>query len=226
MPLMVKWIVRSITGFKAFENDRQAAIAIMFAVSLVPLLPLFAFSVDYGVVSLTKAKLDAAADSSILTATVAAANTYVGNGGDFGKAQTAGKNAGTEWYNKQLLMAGFPMNPAPPDPQIDINLTSTTFTATLSYTATSPSYFGSMLGRSFYNLSGGSNSTYTLPGYLDLIMMIDNSPSMDIVADLNNWPGYADYVRNNFKSIWKQAAQSQDCMFACHDANTVSDTSK
>ena len=226
MPLMIRRIVQSTVALKAFRHDRKGAIAIMFAVSLIPLLPLFAFTVDYGVVSLTKAKLDAAADSSILTATVAAANTYVGNGGNLAQAQTAGQNAGKEWYNKQLLMAGFSMNPAPPDPQIDINLTNTTFTASLSYTATSPSYFGSLLGKSFYNLSGGSNSSYVLPGYLDLVMMIDNSPSMEIIADLANWPGYSDYLRNNYNSMWKGPAQSKDCMFACHDVNTVSDTSK
>ena len=226
MPLVMFYISQCIIVIKSLRNDRQGVIAIMFAVSLLPMLALFAFTVDYGVLSLTKAKLDAAADSSILAATVAAANTYVGNGGNFADAQAAGVSAGQQWFNSQLQMTGFSIDPAPPSPTINIDLNGTTFTANLSYAATSPSYFISLFGKSFYNLSGGSNSTYTLPGYLDIIMMIDNSPSMAIVADLANWPGYADYVRNNYKNLWQQAAQSTDCMFACHNVNTTSDTSK
>lgn len=210
---------------KAFGNDRKGAIAVMFAVSLIPILTLFAFTVDYGVVSLTKSKLNAAADSSVLTATIVAANAYVGNGGDFARAQAAGKSAGEQWYDNQLQLAGFSMDPAPPLPSINITLDVTTFNSTLSYTATSPSYFVSLLGRSFYELSGTANSTYTLPGYLDLLMMIDNSPSMTIIADLANWPGYADYLYARNNALWKRAAQSKDCMFACHEPNTVADAS-
>lgn len=225
MLLVVERVLRSAVVLKLFKNDRRGAIAIMFAVSLVPMLALFAFTVDYGVASLTKAKLDAAADSSVLVATVAAANAYVGNGGDLINARAAGKSAGEQWYNGQVQMAGLSMNPAPPPPTIDVTLENTTFNATLNYTATSPSYFFPLFGRSFYDLSGVSNSTYTLPGYLDLIMMIDNSPSMTIIADLANWPRYADYIRTKNVPVWQNAAQSKDCVFACHDVGTVSDTS-
>ena len=226
MLIIAGWVSRHFFTFNALRKDQGGAIAIMFAISLVALLPLLAFTVDYGVVSIAKTRLNAAADSAVLAATVVAANTYVDNGGDFEKAKTAGISAGEQWYKGQLQIVGFYINPAPPVPFIDIKLENTTFNSKLNYTATSPSYFLSLFGRSFYDLSGTSNSTYTLPGYLDIVMMIDNSPSMTIIADLDDWPGYADYLYTTYKSFYDSGskAQSSDCMFACHDVNTASDT--
>lgn len=226
--MTAKRVLESNVVLRAFKGDRRGATAVVFALSLPPILAALAFVVDYGVVSLNKAALDAAADSAILAATVAAADTYVSNGGDFDKAKAAGVSAGQQWYKGELQMAGFPITPEPPLPDININLTGTTFAATLSYTTTSPSYFASLLGYSTYNISGSLNSTYTLPGYLDLIMMIDNSPSMTIIADLDDWPGYADYLYTMYRSFYDSGSKAQgtDCMFACHDVNTVSDTSQ
>ncbi len=65
-------------------NDRRGNISIMAAVSLIPIVGIIGFSIDYSRANATRSKVQAAADAAALAAT-----TIAVNGGTSSAAQTA-----------------------------------------------------------------------------------------------------------------------------------------
>lgn len=211
------------THVHRLSKENRAYVALAFAMALLPTVGLFALVIDYGVMSRTKAQLDSAADSAVIATTTATADAYVSNGGDFASARQHGISAGLAWYKTQMASTGERLDPSLPTPSIDVIQNGTTFTALLNYAAQSPGSFSALFGMSSYKLTGSSSSTFTLPGYLDIQILMDTSPSMAIIADPfannnSNWQQYSQFVKANFPGIYSGGndMQNYDCVFACH----------
>jgi hypothetical protein len=79
-------------------------------------------------------------------------------------------------------------------------------TATVNYTATTPTVFMGMIGISSMTLSGQATAQSAVSTYIDFYLLLDNTPSMGVGAT----PGDVGTMVNN---------TPDQCAFACHDLN-------
>ena len=84
---------RLAAAAKSLWKDRDGGIAILFGLSLVPLVGLVGFGVDYGMAVNSRAQLDRAADAAALAAVVTA-KSYVAANSSQSDVMTAAVNAG------------------------------------------------------------------------------------------------------------------------------------
>jgi Flp pilus assembly protein TadG len=174
-------------------RDRRGSIAAIFAVSLIPLIVAVALAVDYSFYIQAKSQFDLAADAASTHAVRIATNSYYAtysNAANNGTvvpasaltdAETLGQQAGQQWFAAQLgtsisgkLDAGQPV----------VNVTYLPspggFTATTSYNGIVPTHIGAFITPS-WNIQ--NSSTASAPNsYLEIVMLLDNSSSMQIGA--------------------------------------------
>jgi Flp pilus assembly protein TadG len=180
----------------AFARSRRAAVAVMFAAATVPMLGLVGLAVDYGVWNQANSGLQLAANVAALTAVKIAANAQVA-AMPAAQAQTAGQNAGAQWFLSQVgsfnqtvvaaspvtLTGGFPYAAGP---AVHVVM-GATVTATVTYNGTVSSIFGGMLfGVRTYSISGEAQASVASDPYLNVEMLLDNSSSMDIGATVQD----------------------------------------
>ena len=162
-----------------FRTDRRANVAVMTAIAVIPIFAAIGCVVDYTMATTVKTRLQAAADAtslaviSVNSSVVATAKKMTGSGEVSGNSTFI-----NNFFTSDLsTLANYP------------TLTLTTasvvksgqvLTATVAYTAEVPTYFMGIFGLGFKNItvSGTSKSTYTLPTYLDVYLMLDVSGSM------------------------------------------------
>lgn len=187
-----------IDRFRRLLRERKAAIAIIFAVSLVPMAMLVALSIDFSFYTQARAQISLAADAAATHAIRAATETYTAEINEnpplsaataIADADAAGEAAGAAWFSAQLgklptASVSGSNNPAV-TVQSNTNLSPTNpagFTATVAYTGTYPPFFDPLFtSTSTWKITGtaGALSTYS---YVEILMMLDNSGSMDIGA--------------------------------------------
>ncbi|MEE3501031.1 hypothetical protein [Acidiphilium acidophilum] len=187
-----------IVQFRRLLHERKAAIAIIFAVSLVPMAMLVGLSIDFSFYTQARAQITLAADAAATHAIRAATETYTAEINEnpplsaataIADADMAGEAAGAAWFSAQLgklptASVSGSNNPAV-TVQSNTNLSPTNpagFTASVAYTGTYPPFFDPLFASSStWKITGtaGALSTYS---YVEILMMLDNSGSMDIGA--------------------------------------------
>ena len=162
--------------FSSFRSNTRANVAVISAVSALPLISAIGCVVDYTTASMIRTKLQAAADAATLAAVstnsplIATAKAMTSNGNVSG-----GSTATVNFFNSDLTgTTGY----TTPSPTANVTKTGTVITATLSFTAQVPTFFMGVLGYKNIAISGTSTSSYTLPTYIDFYLMIDVSGSM------------------------------------------------
>ena len=97
---------------------------------------------------------------------------------------TEGQNAGSQW----AAAAGLPLSTNIIGGTLNVSVTGqATITATASFTgATMRSIFGKLFGFASYPVYAQATSVINTAPYLEVVMMIDNSSSMDIGATNND----------------------------------------
>ncbi|HML08751.1 MAG TPA: pilus assembly protein TadG-related protein [Xanthobacteraceae bacterium] len=185
---------------RRFFGDRRGNVAIIFALSLVPIILLTGLALDFTAATQKRAELDAAADAAALAAvtpemmnqTVAAATTAAAN---IFNAQASG-------------ISGLTYNP----PVVNVTASGLTRTVTVSYTANSANWVPSVLGQQNWAISGTATATATVAPNINFYLLLDNSPSMNIAATT---AGINTMVANT-------SAQG-GCAFACHESHPSAD---
>jgi Flp pilus assembly protein TadG len=158
--------------------DRRGAIAVIFAISLLPLILIAAFATDYGFFIQSQSQLNLAADAAALHAIRVASNRYQA-GGTLADAEAMGNTAGNQWFTAQAAKLGITTVST-----VNTNVTYSTtpggFTATVNYSGTVPTRLGSFVVPSWNvaNSSIASNQN----SYVEILLMLDNSSSMQIGA--------------------------------------------
>jgi Flp pilus assembly protein TadG len=154
---------------------RRGAVSIIFAAAAVPMIAVVGLAIDYGFWNETNASLQLAADTAALNAVKIAAQ------GEIDPEQNylyLGYVSGMLWFNS---VGGY-ANMANVTPTVTVTGTST-ITATVTYTGNVPSIFGGFLYKIMsYPLYGQSVASITTAPYLNVEILLDNSPSMDIGA--------------------------------------------
>jgi Flp pilus assembly protein TadG len=183
-----------------FFGDGRGNVAVIFALSLIPIIFLAGMALDFTAAMQKRTSLNAAADAAAL-----AAVTPAMMGQSVATAQTAANNI---FMAEASTVAGVNYSA----PTINITSSGLTRTVTVSYTASSVNSFPNVLGKTAWPVSGSATATSSTSPNIDFYLLLDNSPSMDIAATT---AGINTMVANT-------SAQG-GCAFACHQSNPTAD---
>jgi len=158
------------------RKDRTSSVALLFAIMAIGVIGLVGAAVDYGFWNQTVASLSLAANGAALNAVKVAAAGELANDTNY---LTEGTTAGTNWFEAQInTNAAHFTNPVP-----TVNVSgTTTVTATVTYSSEVNSIFGRWFGMKQYPISVSATAVIQNAPYLEVVMMLDNSSSMDIGA--------------------------------------------
>jgi Flp pilus assembly protein TadG len=197
-----------ISGFLA---NARGNVAVITALSALPIISAIGCVVDYSMATTIKTRLQAAADAATLAAVsansplTATAKAMTGNG--------AVANGAT--YTQNFFDANLSSSPAntgynSSTRTATVTKSGTTVTATLSFTAAVPTFFLGILGHPTISLTGQSTSSYTLPSYIDFYLMLDVSGSMGMPSTTAEMTRLQSVNPDNFGQY------PSGCTFACH----------
>jgi Flp pilus assembly protein TadG len=191
---------------RRFVSDRRGSSALIFGLSLIPIIFLTGMALDFTSAAQKRTRLNAAADAAALAAVTPAMMM---------QSNSAALTAATNMFNAAAFSVGSAtVNP----PTITINNAGLVRTVTVSYTATSTNLFPNVFSyvtkasHTTWPLSGSATATsYSAPN-INFYLLLDNSPSMNIAATS---AGITTMVNNT-------SAQG-GCAFACHESDPAAD---
>ncbi|MGU3284556.1 pilus assembly protein TadG-related protein [Methylobacterium mesophilicum] len=210
MPGLLNRVQRRFVRAAGLSGARSGNVTILFALSLLPMVGLLGYGIDYGVAITDKSKLDAAADAAAIAA-VATAKAYIaanpGQANVTANAIAAGiaqaskaftVNAGTVPFAQVQLQT----------PQLTRK--SQTLVSTVVYSATVKNNFGPIFRTPTTTLSNTVTASADLASYLDFYLLLDVSGSMGLPATTAGMSQLASQ-NNDMNDDYKQG-----CQFACH----------
>lgn len=199
--------------FASFRSNTRANVAVISAVSALPLITAIGCVVDYTTASMIRTKLQGAADAATLASVsansplMATAKAMTGNGNVSG-----GSTATVNFFNSNLTgTTGY----TTPSPTANVTKTGMVISATLSFTAQVPTFFLGVIGYRNIAISGTSTSSYKLPTYIDFYVTIDVSGSMSFPSTASE---QARLQAVNPDNMTGSNGYPKGCTFACHAA--------
>jgi Flp pilus assembly protein TadG len=191
-----------------FRRDANANIAVIFAIAAVPLITAVGCATDYSMATRMKSKLQSAADTaslasiSVNSAGWTAASAMMSNG-----TVAAGVTESNNVFNGNAsTFSGYQ----------NLSVTSTvtktgpTLTSTVSFSADVPVTFMKVAGWTTMHITGSSNSSSSLPLYLDFYLLLDVSSSMGLPSTA------AEAVRMQNINPDNYVQYPTGCTLACH----------
>ena len=199
---------------KFLARDRRAAVAVMFALTITPVLGFVALAFDVGSAVWARSQLDLAADSAALTAVITGANDYAANAqASFLPAQ----EAGAKRFSAQAgAVPGVTLSSL----SVGVTRNGGTVTANVSYTASYATQFARFADwqhlSDFTTLPMGGTATIsrTNSPFFVIDILMDDSSSMSIAATPADMLTLGKLVRQS--PLFKQWGQNQNCAFGCH----------
>jgi Flp pilus assembly protein TadG len=196
--------MRVILRMGRFGSDRRGNVAVIFALAILPVMAVVGCAVDYSRANQLLGKLQAAGDAASVGSIAKASAAFVAAGSMTTDGQIAvGASDATKIFNGNVTgLTGVTINSLTPT----VTKTGSTLTSVVSYSASIPTTFMSVVGKSSLTMNGTSTSTANIPQYVDFYVLLDNSPSMGVGAT----PADVTTMVNN---------TSDKCAFACHDVS-------
>jgi Flp pilus assembly protein TadG len=192
-----------------FATDRKANVAIIFAITLVPIIFLLGMTLDFTTALRKKEQLDAAADAAAIAAVRPAMLM---------QSDAVAQSTATAIFNS--VANTLPGLVAVPTPAISVTDVGLQRTVTVSYSAASINNFPKvLLNAASWPISGSATSRASSAPNMNWYLLMDDSPSMGIGAtltDINN------LIAATAPSK-QPASSSQNCGFACHETNITQD---
>jgi hypothetical protein len=199
---------------------RRGAVSVLFATAVIPMIGICGLAVDYGMWAEIHANLNDAVNTAALNAVKIAAAGEIANDPNY---VAEGKTAGAQWFLTQAISTEPTLNVNGGSLNVAITGT-TTVTATVTYSnGQIRSIFGHLFGVKYYNFTDTAAATVNIAPYLEVVLMLDNSSSMDIAATTAGMnqlmtlsacdPSNAFYDTNNTpndKTQWTNYAGSHD----------------
>jgi hypothetical protein len=196
---MVPLFHRVLNWTTAFARSRRGNVAIIFALTLLPITFLIGMVINYSEASQKEVILDAAADAAALAAVDYQAMTQSAS-----SAQTIAQNV----FNAQTANI-----PGLTNTNLTVTVSNNGLgrTALISYQAQSTNVFPGIFKNS-WSISGSSQAASAIPPNIDFYLLLDNSPSMAVAAT----PADITTMVNNTSS-------QGGCAFACHESDPAAD---
>jgi Flp pilus assembly protein TadG len=193
----------------SLKSGRRANVAVTTALAALPMITAIGCVIDYSNASMTRTKLEAAADAaslatvSINSPVIATAKTMSGNG-----AVTGGST-----YASNFFSANLPSSYTSLSPTVTVTKTAGTVTAVVSFSTTVPTYFMGIIGYPNITISNSSTATYSLPVYISFYLMLDASGSMSFPSTAAE---QARLQAVNPDNMTGSNGYPGGCTFACH----------
>lgn len=189
---------------RLFFSDEGGNVAMIFALSMFPVIGVGAMAVDYTLAGRREAQLNAIADAAALSTTAPAA---------MAQTWTVAQTNARAMFVAQAALVGGATVVAPTVTGGDTTAANgvVTRSATVSYTATSSNAFSSLLQMPTMPLGGSSSVSASTAPNIDFYLLLDTSPSMGIPA---TQAGIDAMIANTPKQN-----NGKGCAFACHESN-------
>ena len=187
-----------------FRRDQRGNIAVIFALSLVPVLSCIGCAIDYSRATQIRSKLQAAVDAASVASVSKTSPAFIAAGSMTTDGTIAdGATDATRIFNGNMSgVGGYTLNSM----TAAVTKSGGVITSTTTFSADVPTMFLGVMGKSAMTVTGTSNSVSNMPLYIDFYLLLDNTPSMgvgatpaDVATMVNNTP--------------------DSCAFACHDLN-------
>ena len=177
---------------------------VIFAIALVPIISAIGCAVDYSRATQLRSKLQAAADAASVGSIAKTSPAFIASGSmTVDGPIPAGVTDATNIFNGNMSgVTGYTLNSMTPV----VAKSGSAITSTVQFSATVPTTFLGVMGKSAMTVTGTSTSTANMPLFIDFYLLLDNSPSMGVGAT----PADVTTMVNN---------TSDKCAFACHDLN-------
>ena len=187
-----------------FRRDRRGNVAIIFAITCIPLISMVGAAVDYTRALQIRSQLQAALDTASVGSIVQKSAAFITAGSMAADGAVPGGDvdAINIFKGNTSGRTGFTLTST----TATVNRANGVVTATMQFSADVPTSLTSVMGFSKMTVTGSSVATATMPNYIDFYLLLDNSPSMGVGAT----PADVATMVNN---------TSDSCAFACHDLN-------
>lgn len=163
---------------------RSGAVTVMFALASMPMLGLIGLGIDFGFWNQAHSQLQIAADAAAVNAVKIAGSRYIAGDSNW---QSEAVQSGQQWFAAQVgifvngaVGATSAITPVVSVPQPASG--STTFVANVSYQTSMTTFIARMFGVPLFGISGKASATITETVYSELVLLLDNSSSMEIGA--------------------------------------------
>jgi Flp pilus assembly protein TadG len=200
---------KSAQLFGRFRRDQRGNIAVIFALSLVPVLSCLGCAIDYSRATQLRSKLQAAIDAASVGSVSKTSPAFIAAGTMTSDGPIpAGVTDATNIFNGNMSgVAGYTLNSM----SAVVTKTGSNVTSTTTFSAQVPTTFMNAIGKTAMTVTGTSNAITNMPLYIDFYLLLDNSPSMGVgatpsdVATMVNATSASSFGGNRY------------CAFACHD---------
>jgi Flp pilus assembly protein TadG len=194
---LFRWIGR-------FGRDRGGNMAVIFALTCVPLLTAVGCALDYSRAVQIKSKLQSAIDAASVgsVARRSPAYLYAGAMSADGPIAVGVQDAKNIFNANMQNVTGYTLNDVTPV----VARSNGAVTSKVTFSAEVPTMFLGVIGQRVMTMTGSSTSTANMPLYADFYLLLDNSPSMGVGAT----PADVQTMVNH---------TADKCAFACHDVN-------
>jgi len=192
-----------------FHRDQRGNIAVIFALSCVPLISAIGCAIDYSRATQIQSKLQAAADAASVGSVARQSPAYLAAGSMSSDGPIpAGITDATNLFNGNMSgVTGYTLSSMTPT----VVKSNGTVISTVAFSANVPTMFLGVMGKSEMTVTGTSTATANMPIYRDFYLLLDNSPSMSVGAT----PADVTALVNATSS--PSYGTNQNCSFACHD---------
>ena len=191
---------------RRFMRNKRGNIAVIFALSALPLVFMIGMGVDYASAIVRQDQLNSYADSAAL----ASLRPSV-----LAQADAASIAVAKDTFNAQATTVqniNFDPNSVSVTVSDVVTGNKVKRTVTVNYTAASQNAFASLLGQPTIALSGSSQATATTAPNIDFYLLLDDSPSMAIAA-----------TPADITTMVNATPKQSGCAFGCHQANPAAD---
>jgi Flp pilus assembly protein TadG len=192
-----------------FARDRKANVAVITALTMIPIIFLLGMTLDFTQALRKKEQLDAAADAAAIAAVRPAMLMQTD--------AVAQATANAIFMSTANSLSGLAAIPTPTITITDVGLQRN---VAVSYSAASLNNFPKVLMNSAsWPISGAASAKAAAAPNMNFYFLLDDSPSMGIGAspqDIGN-------LINATVPTKQAATSSQNCGFACHETNIAHD---
>jgi Flp pilus assembly protein TadG len=193
-----------------FGHDKKANIAVIFAIALIPTLTAIGCVTDYSLANRMKAKLQSAADAASVASISQKSPGYIAAAAMTGDGSvTAGVTDANNIFNGNMsAVTGYTNLVVTPT----VTKTGILLTSTVQFSAKVPVIFMKLIGYTSLTITGVSQSSASLPPYLDFYLALDVSGSMGLPSTTTEAQRMQSVNPDNYVQY------PTGCTLACHFA--------
>ena len=171
---------RSTQLIRRFRRDSRGNIAVIFALSLVPVISCIGCAVDYSRATQLRSKLQSAIDAASVGSVSKTSPAFIAAGAMTSDGPIpVGVTDATRIFNGNMSgNSGYTLNSM----SAVVTKSGGVVTSATTFSAQVPTTFMGVIGKNAMTVTGTSTSVSNMPLYIDFYLLLDNSPSMGVGA--------------------------------------------